>query len=221
MCHPHAFLDGCVFDFQGTVPPFDSDVNLKAGDSTNKVHPAPGIGFIVSESSIDSLLEDTAVLASGEKVTFGEYELAHLADGTIRAEGPDTLSKRDPQYADTCYWFELSPDGQYSSHRFDPANPPEPIADPASHFAAAIKPKMTYCNYFPAKGGTFVVSATNPADCLGGTSVVQRFVYEDNDDTATYPGNGVTWYCLNGDEGIVCNNGSRDHVTGQYIPDEQ
>lgn len=219
-CHARpAHLDGCILDFQNRIPPFDSDVYLKEGDEPNKVHLAPGVGFVVTESSLESLLEDTSVLNPGEKVTFGDFTYKHLADGTIRVEVPDTLRKRRTEYADARYWFELSPGGQYSSHRFDPSNPPKPITDPATHFAEAIDPGMQYCNYFPAMSGTYFTSASDPEDCLGGTSVVQRFVYEDTQDTQTYPGNGVTWYCLNSEHGIVCNRGTPDHVAAEFIAD--
>lgn len=212
-----ALLDGCIMDFQKRVPPFDSDVYVKEGDEPNKVHLAPGVGFAVMQSSLESLLEDTAVLHPGEKVTFGDFAYMHYGDGTIRVEAPDSTRKLRPEYAEARYWFELSPGGQYSSHRFDPSDPPEPISDPAAHFAEAVDSGMQYCNYFPAMSGTYVTSASNSEDCLGGTSVVERFVYEVNKVSQTYPGNGVTWHCLNGEKGIVCNRGTSDHVAGHFI----
>ena len=133
-------------------------------------------------------LQDTALPAPGEKVSFGEFNLFHFADGTIRVEGPDNLRVANPKYADARYWLELAPNGQYSSHRFDPANPPAPITDPAAHFAPFVEPGMTYCNYFRAKSGTYVVSASDPDGCHPAPSLIQRFVYEDHEETATYVG---------------------------------
>ena len=191
------------------------------GDFPCFVHTAAGYGFVVVDSSLDMLLQDTAILAPGEKVSFGEFDLFHFADGTIRVEGPDNLRVANSKYADARYWLELAPNGQYSSHRFDPANPPAPITDPAAHFAPFVEPGMTYCNYFRAKSGTYVVSASDPDGCHPAPSLIHRFVYEDHEETATYVGRPDTWYCLNGEHGIVCNHGTRDHVAGKFVPDEQ
>ncbi|OFT84955.1 hypothetical protein HMPREF3101_03885 [Corynebacterium sp. HMSC29G08] len=131
-------------------------------------YPAASSGFAVEESSLGSLLQDIAVLTPSEKVSVGEFDLL----------GPDNLRVSNPKYADAHYWLELAPNGQYSSHRFDPVSPSAP-------------------------------------------SLIQRFVYADHKQTATFVGRPETWYCLNGEHGIVCDHGTRDHVAGQYIPNEQ
>ena len=65
-------------------------------------------GFAVTYSTGGGeYMPEAAQLFPGQKVTAGDYTFEHVHDGTMRVERAG-------------HWFEVSPQGQYSSDRFTP-----------------------------------------------------------------------------------------------------
>lgn len=97
---------GCEIAPAGQVPPLDIDNNQ--GTPADRLMWVPEIGFATTHDVGGGDAQPVGdVLNPGEQVTISYYTFTHEANGTIRGE-------RD------AYWFEISPDGQYSSDHFTP-----------------------------------------------------------------------------------------------------
>lgn len=97
---------GCKIAPAGQVPPLDIDNSQ--GTPPDRLMWVPEIGFATTHDVGGGDAQPVGdVLNPGEKVTISYYTFTHEADGTIRGERDNS-------------WFEISPDGQYSSDHFTP-----------------------------------------------------------------------------------------------------
>lgn len=96
----------CDLALSGEIPPLDIDNGQ--GTPTDTLLWDDEIGFATAHDTgggeVDPIGE---TLAPGEQVTISSYTFTHDKDGTVRGE-------RDG------HWFEVSPDGQYTSDHFTP-----------------------------------------------------------------------------------------------------
>lgn len=96
----------CDLALSGEVPPLNNDVGI--GTPTDSLLWDDGIGFTTTHDTGGGEIDPVGeTLAPGEQVTISSYTFTHDKDGTVRGE-------RDG------HWFEVSPDGQYSSDHFSP-----------------------------------------------------------------------------------------------------
>ena len=94
----------CSVELDGDIPPLDLDNGQ--GSATDMLMWDPAVGFISTHDVGGGEGTPPAVnLAPGETVAIAGYTFTQLADGTARVEREN-------------HWFEVSPDGQYSSDRF-------------------------------------------------------------------------------------------------------
>ena len=98
----------CDLALAGALPPLDPDYGAPAGQHPDVIMWGDGRGFAVTHSTGGGEgMPEAAQLFPGQKVTAGDYTFEHRHDGTVRVERAG-------------HWFELSPQGQYSSDRFTP-----------------------------------------------------------------------------------------------------
>lgn len=96
----------CDLDLAGEIPPLDHEVGI--GTPTDSLLWDDEIGFTTTHDTGGGEIDPVGeTLAPGEQVTISSYTFTHDKDGTVRGE-------RDG------YWFEVSPNGQYSSDHFTP-----------------------------------------------------------------------------------------------------
>ena len=94
----------CSVELAGDIPPLDLDNSQ--GTAADMLMWDPATGFITTHDVGGGEGTPPAVnLAPGETVAIAGYTFTQLADGTARVEREN-------------HWFEVSPDGQYSSDRF-------------------------------------------------------------------------------------------------------
>ncbi|OFT71492.1 hypothetical protein HMPREF3145_03210 [Corynebacterium sp. HMSC05C01] len=97
---------GCVIAPAGQMPPLDIDNSQ--GTPVDRLMWVSEIGFATTHDVGGGDAQPVGdVLHPGEQVTISYYTFTHGADGTIRGERDNS-------------WFEISPDGQYSSDHFTP-----------------------------------------------------------------------------------------------------
>lgn len=194
----------CDVELSGTIPPIDSDPAPQLGSTVDVIMFMNPDGFITTyDIGGGEGTPKAGTLAKNERVEAGGFTFEYSKDGTIRVE-------RGKQ------WFELDPDGQYSSHRFDPKDPPttqtkaetqktqnqaaekKQTASDAEKYADLIAPDETFCTTFPYNGGVYVVSARSDGQC-DGIDLLEEFV----NTPITVPGQtdmyydygGSVWHC--------------------------
>lgn len=101
----HLYID-CHFTLDGDIPP--ADIDNANGAAPDAIMWVEGQGFQLTQDvgGVDRAVQNHP-LNKGEFVRTGGTTYTHKPDGTIRVE-------REGQ------WFEISPQGQYSSDRFTP-----------------------------------------------------------------------------------------------------
>lgn len=98
----------CDLALAGALPPLDPDYGAPAGQHPDVIMWGDDRGFAVTHSTGGGEgTPEAAQLFPGQNVTAGDYTFHHLPDGTVRVERGE-------------HWFQVSPQGQYSSDRFTP-----------------------------------------------------------------------------------------------------
>lgn len=219
----------CKVELSGTIPPIDSDPAPQLGGTVDVIMFLNPDGFITTyDVGGGEGTPKAGTLAKNERVDAGGFIFEYSKDGTIRVEKGNR-------------WFELDPDGQYSSHRFDPKNStspttkPEPQATPAQpaqneqtvsnaeKYADLIAPGETFCTTFPYNGGVYVVSARDGKTCIG-VDLLEEFVntpiLAPGKTDIDYDYGGSLWHCGYGGSGAgYCEpQGREGGVIGRGTP---
>lgn len=194
----------CEVELSGTIPPINSDPAPQLGGTVDVIMFLNPDGFITTyDVGGGEGTPKAGTLAKNERVEAGGFTFEYSKDGTIRVEKGNR-------------WFELDPDGQYSSDRFDPKNAPSPTTKPESQatpaepaqeeqtvsdaekYADLIAPGETFCTTFPYNGGVYVVSARDGGQC-NGIDLLQEFVNtpitNPGQTDLYYDRGGSLWHC--------------------------
>lgn len=194
----------CEVQFNGVIPPMEMNdtSGVFADDDPDTIDYEEGLGFKAVYDVTSHPIDTDRVLNAGETVVIDGATFTLAKDGTARVERDD-------------HWFEVDTEGQYSSDRFDPDNPPAPTSaeskpepseapapqqqtvSDAEKYADLIAPGDTFCTTFPYNGGVYVVSSSS-GNCTG-VDLLQEFV----STPITTPGHtdlyydrgGVLWHC--------------------------